>query len=470
MDLPSVPHPDSTLIGTVIGEIRRRISARILLPGAKLPSIRQLAGSMNVSKSTVVEAYDRLAAEGVIRPRRGSGFFVTDHAAPFFLAEVGPRLERAVDPLWVSRQSLEAGDDALKPGCGWLPAAWMPDEAPRRALRALARADASSRVDYDTPLGFAPLREVLARRMADRGLVIDPNQIVLMESGTRALDLICRLLVEPGDCVLVDDPCYFNFHALLRGHRANLVGVRYTPAGPDLDMLSRVLAECRPRLYITNAALQNPTGALLSPLSAHRLLKLAELHDLIIVEDDIFVDFEAEPMPRLAAFDGLDRVVHVGSFSKTLSAAMRCGFIAARREWIEGLIDLKIATSFGSSRLAAELVYRTLSDGTYRKHIESLRQRLSRAHERTSERLKQIGIVPWLEPGAGMFLWCKLPDGLDATRLAQRALAKNIVLAPGNVFSLSQSADCFLRFNVAQCEPESLFPLLKAFMNECAGL
>ena len=93
-----------------------------------------------------------------------------------------------------------------------------------------------------------------------------------------------------------------------------------------------------------------------SPVVAHRVLKLADQHGLLIIEDDIFADFEHTPAPRLAAFDGLERVIHIGSFSKTLSASARCGFLAARPEWIDALTDLKIATSFGGGRLAAELV------------------------------------------------------------------------------------------------------------------
>ncbi|TIP62025.1 aminotransferase class I/II-fold pyridoxal phosphate-dependent enzyme, partial [Mesorhizobium sp.] len=95
-------------------------------------------------------------------------------------------------------------------------------------------------------------------------------------------------LLEPGDSVLVDDPCYFNFHALLRAHRAKVVGVPYTPSGPDIQLFAQALLEHRPRLYITNSALHNPTGAILSPVVAHRLLKLADQSDLTIIEDDIF--------------------------------------------------------------------------------------------------------------------------------------------------------------------------------------
>jgi DNA-binding transcriptional MocR family regulator len=450
-----------TLVERVMQAIHQRIAGRTLAPGAKLPSIRSFAETMAVSKSTIVEAYDRLAAEGVIQSRRGSGFYVAGHLPPLSLAEIGPRLDHAIDPLWVSRMSLDASEDMAKPGCGWLPPSWMPEDGIRRALRALARADDTSLTDYASPLGLNPLRQLLSRRMAEHGIEAAPDQIMLTESGTQAIDLLCRFLIDPGDAVIVDDPCYFNFHALLKAHRAKVIGVPYTPAGPDLERFAEALSEHRPRLYITNSALHNPTGAVLSPVIAHRLLKLAEQHDLTIIEDDIFADFEHVPAPRLAAFDGLDRVVHIGSFSKSLSASIRCGFVAARRDWIDGLVDLRIATSFGGGRLSAELVLFMLKDGTYRKHMDALRTRLARSMGETSAKLQSLGLTPWIEPHGGMFLWCKLPDGVDAARVAQHGLAEGIIFAPGNVFSQSQSANSYMRFNVAQCADPRIFRVLE---------
>ncbi len=443
-------------IGAVMAEIRSRIAGRGLVPGARLPSVRAFAKAMHVSVSTVVEAYERLAAEGLIRSRPGSGFYVSSPLAPLSLSEIGPKLDRAIDPFWVSRQALEDGD-LLKPGCGWLPSSWMPEVAIRRALRSLSRSEDRVLSDYGTPLGSPQLRQLLSRRMSEHGIPAAPDQIILTESGTHAIDLLCRFLIEPGDAVLVDDPCYFNFHALLRAHRAKVVGVPMTPAGPDIEAFGKAIEEHKPRLYITNSAIHNPTGATLSPVVAHRLLKLADRAGLTVIEDDIFADLEHEPAPRLAAFDGLDRVVHIGSFSKTLSASVRCGFIAAKREWIEGLVDLKIATSFAAGRLSSELVLLLLTDGSYRKHLEELRVRLSRAMEATTGRLATLGITPWLQPRAGLFLWCRLPNGIEAADVARACLADNIVLAPGNAFSLSQNAGSFLRFNVAQSEDARIF-------------
>lgn len=453
-----------TRVEQVMTAIRQRIAGRALQPGAKAPSIRAFSEAMGVSKSTVVEAYDRLAAEGVIQARRGSGFYVAGRAPPLALAELGPRLDRSIDPLWVSRQSLETWPDALKPGCGWLPSDWMPQDAVRRALRGLARSDRSNLTDYGPPLGLPALRQHLSRRLAEHGVEAPPGQIMLTESGTQAIDLVCRFLLEPGDTVIVDDPCYFNFHAMLRAHRVRVVGAPWTASGPDLEAFERALIEHQPRLYITNSGPQNPTGAQLAPVVAHRLLKLAERHGVTIVEDDIYADLETEPAPRLAAFDGLDRVVHIGSFSKTLSAAARCGFIAARADWIEGLVDLKVATSFGSGQLAAELVLAILTDGAYRRYLAGLRERLARARGEGLRRLRALGFEPWIEPQAGMFLWMALPEGMDAAPVAQRALADGVVLAPGDAFSLSQSARGYMRFNVAQCADGRVYEALERAM------
>jgi len=453
-----------TRVGVVMDALNERIANRSLMAGVRVPSIRMMADTLRVSKSTVVEAYDRLAGEGVLVARRGSGFFVSGHAPPLALADLGPRLDREVDPLWLTRQSLETSSAALKPGCGWLPPAWLPEDNMRRALRAIARDKHATVVDYATPAGLPALRQQLAWRLSQHGLHVEPGQLVLTDSGTHSLDLVCRLLLEPGDTVMVDDPCYFNFHALLRAHRVPVVSVPYTPNGPDLVSFERALVEHRPRLYITNSAIQNPTGASLAPAVAHRLLKLAGEHDLLIVEDDIFADFEGDPAPRLAAFDGLSRVVTIGSFSKTLSAAMRCGYIAAPQQWVEPLIDLKLATSFGSAQLASSVVHHVLVDGTYRRHLDGLRAKLADAMGETIRRLTRAGLEVWTQPRAGMFVWAQLPDGLDAAQVARRALAEEVLLAPGNVFSASQTAAQFMRFNVSQCTSPKVFESLQRAM------
>jgi DNA-binding transcriptional MocR family regulator len=446
-----------TRIEVAMAAIRQKIAAA---PGARLPSIRRLAEQQKVSKTTIVEAYDRLVAEGEVEAKAGSGFFATTRTRPFHLMEAGPQLDRAIDPLWIMRQSLVSRDSALQPGCGWLPDQWLAGDMLRRIVRSLMREEKANLTAYGTPQGYLPLRDQLARRLNERDVAANPGSILLTDSATRSIDIVCRFLLQPGDTVLIDDPGYFNFQAMMQAQRVNTIGVPYTQNGPDLDVFASACIEHRPKLYLTTAVLHNPTGANVSVGTAHRLLKLAEAHDLVMVEDCIYADLEARPSSGLAALDRFERVILIGSFSKTLTGALRCGFIAARDDWIEGLTDLALATSFGASDLAAQVTHRLLIDGSYRRHLDALRPRLARAMAETAENLNRLGFTLWTRPEFGMFLWAELPDGLDSSDVAIRALERGLVLAPGNVFSLSQTAGRYLRFNVAQCGDKRVFDTL----------
>ncbi len=464
MQLSLTPKTSQPLVEQIVGEIGRRIAARQLAAGQKLPSIRRLAAENRVSTFTVIEAYDRLVAAGLLSSRRNSGFYVATRRQPLTLApaaaepEVAP--DRDIDPVWIMRQSLTLDEKLLKPGCGWLPNDWLNEEALRRKLHEVGRAPQARLLEYGHPLGYLPLRQQLQLRLAGLGIEAPPQRLLLTDGASQAIDLVCRFLLQPGDTVLIDDPGYFNFQGVARAHRAQIVGVPLTPAGIDLAAFEALLIRHRPKLYLMNAALQNPTGLTMSAGTAYRLLRLAEAHDLRILEDDIFADFQAAPGQRLAALDQLDRVIYLGSFSKTLSAATRCGFIACRADWIEGLTDLKLATSFGNNDLAAQLVSRLLADGSYRKHVEAIRDRLRGTMAETRRRLAQRGLGLWSEPEEGLFLWARLPDGIDSARIARQALREGIVLAPGNVFSVAQTAGAFLRFNVAQSGPMRIFEFL----------
>jgi DNA-binding transcriptional MocR family regulator len=213
-------------VETTAAFIRGRIANRALARGARLPSVRELAVKLEVSKSTVVEAYDRLAAEGAVVARRGSGFFVAGAARPLTLSAADPAPEPAIDPSWINRHAMVGSPDFLCPGAGWLPDSWVLDLGVQRALRLAAREDPERRRQYDEPLGYAPLRRLFSVRLAERAVLADFDQIVVTDSCSQALDLVCRFLLSPNDTVVIDDPCYFNFHSLLRANRARSVTVR----------------------------------------------------------------------------------------------------------------------------------------------------------------------------------------------------------------------------------------------------
>ncbi|HZX31362.1 MAG TPA: PLP-dependent aminotransferase family protein [Rhodocyclaceae bacterium] len=454
--------PGQTLVEKVVSHLAKAVESGQLAPGAKLPSIRDFAGTNGISKSTVVEAYDRLVARGLVTARSKSGFYAAARRPVLEIAKSEASADRPVDEFWMLRNSLNLPADALRPGCGWLPSAYLDESQIRRVLGALKSDRAESLTEYGHPAGCRELRVQLQRHLAEREIEAGADRILLTDSGSQGLDLGIRLLVQPGDAVVVDDPCYFNFRASLKAHRVDVLGVPLTPAGPDMEAFEKIVARHRPRLYITNSVLQNPTGISFSPSVVHQILVLTEKYDFSVIEDDTFADFDEGKATRLASLDPLGRVIYVGSFSKTLSGAIRCGFVAAKPEWIEAMTDLKLATTYGNNELSARLIYRLLADGSYRKHMESIRQRLRRLREPVKARLEACGLAPWGLPGASPFLWMEAPEGNDTSAIAQAALREGILLAPGNVFSVSNTAGRFLRFNTAHTQDPRLFEFLRS--------
>lgn len=370
----------------------------------------------------------------------------------------------------VQGQSLNIVHPVLDPSCGHLPADYLPGAELRRAIRRIGQADLAFRAAGEEAHGSSRLRNILLGRLAREGVEADLSQILLTGSSTQALDLTCRYALSPGEAVLVDDPCCENLDELLQAHHARIVRVPYTPAGPDIAAFQAALTSAQPRLYVTNTGVHNPTGASLSAQTAHKIVSLASAHGVTIVESDVLADFEPRRSARLAALDGLQGVVRIGSFSKTISAAVRCGYIAARPDWIEGLAKLQAATSVvGSSPLAAEIIASVLSGPFYEKYMAGLRDRLALEREAAVTRLASFGIVPWLTPAGGFFLWCRLPDRSDARTIAAGCADQSVALAPGTLFNNSKNAGSFLRFNVARLTDARIFDALERSMELRCG-
>jgi DNA-binding transcriptional MocR family regulator len=460
------PESPLSLAEQIVAGVRQRIDDRLLRGGMRLPPIRTLASALGVSRFTVVEAYDRLVASGLVGSRRGSGFYINGRAVAGAAPppETERVIERAFDNADVMRESLADDPQHLKLGAGWLPPGWLDDAGLRRRLRALTRADELRLTQYGSPLGYAPLRRQLQVRFDSFGVAAQPEQILLTAGATQALDIVARTLLRPGDCALVDDPGYWNLFAALRLLGVRLLGVPRGRDGPDVGALETLLAEHQPKLFITHSILHNPTSSNVAPPVAHRVLELAARHDVLIVEDDTYADYHPGPqgqLARLATLDGLRRVIYIGSFSKTLSANLRVGFLAARSDLVGTFTDVKLFTSVTCSELGERLIHDMLVEGHYRKIVERLRGRLESAMDRGLRRLERAGFSVWAEPRGGMFVWAAR-EGDDATALARRAAERNIVLAPGHLFRPQLQATPYLRFNVAYMDD----PRFDAFLAE----
>nr|WP_229414679.1 PLP-dependent aminotransferase family protein [Massilia arenosa] len=468
-----------SLIDQIVRSVAMRIDDKLLRSGARMPSIRQFATTHGVSCFTVVASYDKLVAQGYLESRRGAGFFVRERSplnghgrlnadAGVALAETGAAAHQKLDVVWLVRNMFRQSPLQAAPGSGVLPAEWLDGPAVANALRAVSRQNPSVLLNYGAPQGFLPLRQQLQLKLAELEIDAPPENIVTTVGVTQALDLVAREFTRPGDTVFVDDPAWFLMFGSFAAMGLNVVGIPRLPDGPDIDRLAQLAAVHKPRLFIINSVLHNPTSSSLSAAKAFQVLRLAEEHGFTIVEDDIYCDLHpggaVQAATRLAALDQLRRVIYLSGFSKSLSANLRVGFIATSAEWARRLADRKMLATLTTSEIGERVVYKILSEGLYRKHADRIRARLDEVRVRTIRQVERLGMRVEVAPPAGMFLW--VDTGRDTNALTERAMAEGLLLAPGSLFSPHQLPSTMMRLNVAAMQDAAPWRFLERELGE----
>jgi DNA-binding transcriptional MocR family regulator len=452
---------DRPLTAQIVAGIKGQIDDRHLRPGSKLPSIRGFAETYNVSRFTVVEAYDRLVAMGYLQSRRGAGFYTATMVTAVVQSVLSDAHKRNDQLVWLVRRLLEVDEGTVLAGGPWLPNSWLDEAGIRQSLNVLARKNGAYLLEYGHPFGYLPLREHLTQMLGGLGITAHSGQILLTQGTSQALELVIRYLLKPGDAVLVDDPGYYNMFGNLRLHGVQMLAVPRNPDGPDIAILEKLAAAHRPKVYFTQSVMQNPTGTDMSPHVAFKVLQAAERHDFIVVEDDIFSDLQVKPTPRLATLDQLNRVIYVRSFSKTLSGSLRVGFVACAQDIANQLADIKMLTSITTSQFTERLIYLMLVDGHYRKYLSRLHERLGEARLSVVRSFERIGLELFVEPADGMFVWARFPHIADSLALAEAWRSEGIMIAPGAVFRPHLERSPWMRFGVAVCADKRAQDLLE---------
>ena len=442
-----------------------RIRQRLLAPGARLPSVRDSARRHGVSTSTVVAAYDQLQAQGLVQAKPQRGFFVRDDA---LLMPAEPRKRHAAprpssapaNATALIRSMFQAQGGLPAPGMGTLPEAWLDAPLLQRALRRVTAGDAAaaSWLRYGEPAGDASLRAALSRRMADLGVPAAPSQIVTTVGATHALDIVCRTLLRPGDAVLVDEPGWAVEFARLARLGMRVLPVPRGPEGPNLTVMEALLRAHRPRLYVTVSVLHNPTGACLSPAAAHQVLRLAELHDLTLVEDDTYAWLAPPHATRLAQLDALRRTVYISGFSKILTPQWRVGFMAAAPALADKLVDTKLLSTLTTAAPLEQAVAWCLEQGALRRHADRVTSLLDAARARSVQLATQAG-CRFVAPPQGLFGWVDV--GVDTETLAQSLLDEGWLIAPGTLFHATPRPGTLMRINFATAQDARFWQRLR---------
>lgn len=462
---------DESLIDQIVRAVSVRIDDKVLRSGARMPSIRAFAATHGVSAFTVVASYDKLVAKGYVESRRGAGFYVRERSplntgersGPSPIDAGGTYDSKPLDVVWLIRNMFRQTPLQKTPGSGVLPAEWLDGPLIANALRAITRQGTNALLNYGVPQGFLPLRQQLQLKLAELEIEAAPEQIVTTVGVTQALDIVAREFTRPGDTIFVDDPAWFLMFGSFAALGTKIVGIPRLPDGPDIAQLAQMAAIHKPKLYVINSVLHNPSSTSLSAAKAFQVLRIAEEHGFTIVEDDIYCDLHpgsaVQPATRLAALDQLQRVIYLGGFSKSLSANLRVGFIATSPEWAQRLCDRKMLSTLTTSDIGERVVYKILSEGLYRKHVDRVRGKLDAVRAKTVRQMERVGLKVDVAPPAGMFVWADA--GMDTNVLTERAMGEGLLLAPGSLFSPSQLPSTRMRLNVATTQEPSVWKFLE---------
>lgn len=314
------------------------------------------------------------------------------------------------------------------------------------------------------PLGYRPLREFLAGKLKGHaGIECSPDEILITSGSMQGLDLVNSLLVARGDTVLIEQETYGGALTKLNKIGANVIGIPLDGEGLRLDVLKQKLEELRakgikPKYIYTIPTVQNPTGAIMGEKRRGELLKLAAEHGVMIFEDECYSDlvWSGKRPTSLYAMAKGEGVIHIGSFSKSIAPALRVGYIVAKWDVLSRILGLK--QDAGSGALE-QMVLAEFCRQHFHDHVPKLNKTLAAKLQTLREALaEQFGTAAEFgDPEGGIYLWIKLPDQVDTTKLAQAALAAGVSLNPGPEWSTNKEyARSRLRLCFANPEPQTI--------------
>lgn len=455
-------------------QLRMMILEGSLPSGSRLPPERKLADQLGVNRTTILNAYRELKSDDLVEAQVGFGTVVRRREAP----ERHPIPESRVAPLWRSQYSREAllTDDGMtrdilaltsRPNiisfAAGIPSAegHLPEETERLMARLVA--ERGEQLFSHTPTeGLGALRESIAGFMLERGIHALSSETMVLSGSQQGIDLLARMMIDPGDTVLVEEPTFFNARQIFEARGANVVGIPCDGEGMRTDLLEQHLRLLTPKFIYVVPTYQNPTGAVMSLARRRELLAQAIRWRVPIVEDDPYfgLDYDGETPPPIRALDQSGHTFYLGSFSKVLYMGLRVGWILAPKSVIRQLSVMKQLQDLHTASVSQWICDTVLRERLLQTHIASIcrmgrerRDTMVRALERW---IPQNSGITWTVPGGGLYLWMTLPEGVDVDRVNASAARKGVAFVPGRVFSVDGSHNRCIRLNFTYPKTESI--------------
>lgn len=462
----------STLYHRIAEHYRGAIQAGALRSGDRFPSVRELMRRHEVSLSTALQACRRLEDDGLLEARARSGYFVRHprRAALPPASEAAPRAIDAAAYVGISEHIsgiLARGQRhavELNLALAVAPPALYPAEALARAMQRRLRLAPQVLTTMTRRHGHPLLRAALARRALERGVAAAPEQIVVTQGCTEAMNLALRAVTQPGDTVAVESPTFYGLLQIVEALGLRAIELPTSPkTGLSLEALAFALEQGTAiRAVVVQPTLHNPLGCTMPDERKAELVALCAAHGVALIEDDIYGEMTGQPARPLKAWDQDGGVIHCNSLNKLLAPGLRLGWMLAGR-WQARVEMLKYTQSRFPEELPQSVVAEYVDSPAYDRHRRRLAEQL-RVHRDAYADLVAAHFPPGTRvtlPDGGLLLWLQLPDGASGDALFAAALERGIKIAPGSMFSTGARFDGFVRLGVGRPPDETLAAALR---------
>ncbi|HET8844396.1 MAG TPA: PLP-dependent aminotransferase family protein [Ktedonobacteraceae bacterium] len=463
--------------------LREAILSGELAEGTRLPTERALASALGVNRTTVMNAYNELASEGLIEGHVGRGTVVrrnhfsqfdeqmeTETSSWLLGLPAGERELIGPDARLLSELAAASSQKEIisltsgSPASDLLPAEMLSNILSEGLL--ISRQDA---LGYCPVEGLHSLRQGIATWMHQRGVSVDPNHILILSGSTQGVGLVGRLLLNPGDEVVVEVPTYLGAIQAFRALQVRVIGVPTDGDGMRIDLLESILARNRPRLIYTQPTFQNPTGVVMSPERRRRLLLLSRRYQTPILEDDPYgeVYFQGKRPQPLKALDTHGQVIYLSTFSKILAPGLRVAWLAAPEPMIERLSLHKQIFDLNTNAIGQWCVSEILRRNLLAEHLITLRQRYEHKRNIMLQAINQYwpAEVRVSHPEGGFNLWCRLPGDMRTRTLLREAANERVAFVIGEPFHVDGGGQQQFRLSFAYPNEQDIEEAVKRIGN-----
>ena len=313
-------------------------------------------------------------------------------------------------------------------------------------------------LQYGMTEGYEPLRQWVADRLQHQGIACSAKNVIITNGSQQVLDLICRILVNPGEMIAVENPTYLAALQVFNGGQAKLIPVPVDEFGMDIEALDKILQTEQPKLIYVNPTFQNPTGVTMPLVRRQRLAELAAQHCVPVLEDNPYGElrFDGEHLPPVKSLPGGEWVLYAGTISKIVAPGLRIGWLVASEEFIEKMASAKQLSDVLTNSLTQRALYRYLTDNKVEEHIQTIVAQYREQRDVMLESMKEYfpASVSWIVPDGGMFIWAKLPEYVDTNKLLPEAVENKVAFVPGAPFYANGTGHNTMRLNFSNSTPD----------------